>query len=229
MVLGRATDPAFTALDSHLTRVRDALPGVSWLEADHRAALLDGLRASQPSLIYLYCHGGIANGVGYVALRLDETPLTSYEFDRGFRRRWRSRPLVLLNGCSTAALGVGQDFPLVGRLLWAGAAGVVGTEVDVREQQACAFADGLLPALLARGATAGEATRDARLALLRAGSGARPVPGGQRAVRRVRGRAADRVPGLPRRAAGDGGRVAELLGRLVPRRPAQGPGRGRRT
>lgn len=173
VVLGQATDPAFVEQGPHLARVRDALRHVEWSVADRGPALLAELRVRQPSLIYLYCHGGVGpQGAGYVVLRPDEEALTAPGFDRGFYRLWRSSPLVLLNGCSTAALGVGQKFTLVRRLQWAGAVGVVGTEVDVCEQQACAFADHLLPSLLASGATVGEATRDARTAVLRRGSAA---------------------------------------------------------
>lgn len=86
------------------------------------------------------------------------------------RDAWRSRPLVLLNGCSTAALGDDVPNPLTPKLLWAGASGVVGAEVDITEGLACQFADTMVPLLLRDGWAIGAAVRAGRLALLAAGS-----------------------------------------------------------
>jgi hypothetical protein len=78
--------------------------------------------------------------------------------------------LVLLNGCSTAALGDDLPNALTPKLLWAGAAGVVGAEIDITEGLACAFADTLVPQLLLSASTIGEAVQASWLALLGRGS-----------------------------------------------------------
>ncbi|MEV1119819.1 CHAT domain-containing protein [Actinosynnema sp. NPDC049800] len=170
VVLGRADDPGFVAQRTHLQGLRHALPHVQVIESNRRAAFLQHLRSVAPSVIYLYCHGGVNDrGLGYVEIG-DGEWLTAAEFDDDFGGRWESMPLVLLNGCSTVAPGADHAFPLTPRLLWAGAAGVVGTEVDVREGLACRFADTLLPALLGDGHTVGQAMTAARRAVLRDGS-----------------------------------------------------------
>ena len=170
VVLGRADDPRFTAQRSHLQGLRHVLPHVRVIDSNRRTAFLQHLRSVVPSVIYLYCHGGVnERGLGYVEIG-DGEWLTAAEFDDDFGGRWQSTPLVLLNGCSTVAPGADHAFPLTPRLLWAGAAGVVGTEVDVREGLACRFADTLLPALLGDGHTVGWAMTAARRAVLRDGS-----------------------------------------------------------
>ncbi|MEU4766433.1 CHAT domain-containing protein [Actinosynnema sp. NPDC023794] len=170
VVLGRADDPQFVAQRSHLRGLRHVLPHVQVIESNRREAFLQHLRTVAPSVIYLYCHGGVNDrGLGYVEIG-DGEWLTAAEFDDDFGGRWQSMPLVLLNGCSTVAPGADHAFPLTPRLLWAGAAGVVGTEVDVREGLACRFADTLLPALLGDGHTVGQAMTAARRAVLRDGS-----------------------------------------------------------
>ncbi|MGW4130725.1 CHAT domain-containing protein [Amycolatopsis japonica] len=171
LVLGKAMDPAFVLRDRHLRRLRELLPGVAWYEENRRAGLLARLRAVQPSLIYLYCHGGVdeEQGIGWVEIG-DGERLSARGLPDDLYRRWRSRPLVLLNGCSTAALGDDQPNPLTQRLLWAGAGGIVGTEIDVGETTACRFADHLVPLVLGENRELGDAIRASRLELLRSGS-----------------------------------------------------------
>ncbi|RSN24435.1 hypothetical protein DMC61_29940 [Amycolatopsis sp. WAC 04169] len=168
LVLGKAMDPAFVLRDKHLRRLRELLPGVTWYEENRRAELLARLRAVQPSLIYLYCHGGVdeEQGIGWVEIG-DGERLSARGLPDDLYRLWRSRPLVLLNGCSTAALGDNQPNPLTQRLLWAGAGGIVGTEIDVGETTACRFADHLVPLVLGANRELGDAIRVSRLELLR--------------------------------------------------------------
>ncbi|MBV8932224.1 MAG: hypothetical protein JOZ47_18610 [Kutzneria sp.] len=52
-----------------------------------------------------------------------------------------------------------------------GFGGVIGTEAQVREPEACVFAERLVNSLLRDGASVGLAVRDSRLAVLEAGSG----------------------------------------------------------
>lgn len=171
LVLGRSRDPAFTFIDRHLIALRRRLTGVSWHETHQVATLLERLRQLQPTLIYLYCHGGVdpEQGIGWIEIGNGER-LSSRGIPRDFARRWHSKPLVLLNGCSTAALSDNQANPLVNQLLWAGAAGCVGTEIDIVEGIACAFADCFIPSLLQGSHDVGQALRTARLALLRQGT-----------------------------------------------------------
>lgn len=171
LVLGRSRDPAFTLLDRHLIALRRRLTGVSWYETDQVATLLEQLRRLQPTLIYFYCHGGVDSeqGIGWIEIG-DRDQLSSRRIPRDFARRWRSKPLVLLNGCSTAALCDNQANPLVNQLIWAGAAGCVGTEIDIIEAIACAFADCFIPLLLRGDHDFGEALRMTRIALLEQGT-----------------------------------------------------------
>lgn len=171
LVLGKGTGAEFRLRDNHLTWLRDQLPTVHWYEEHSRRALVDCLRTVQPSLIYLYGHGGVdrERGIGWVEVGAGER-LSMRSLGAEFRSVWRSRPLVLLNGCSTAALGDDVPNALTPKLLWAGAAGVIGAEIDITEGLACAFADTLVPRLLLSGSTVGEAVRSGRLALLGRGS-----------------------------------------------------------
>jgi hypothetical protein len=173
LVLGKSTDPAFTLRDGHLKWLRHQLGAVTWHESDRVATLLDQLRHLQPTMIYLYCHGGFdqVQGIGWVEIG-DGERLSARGVPRDFGGRWRSGPLVLLNGCSTAALGDGQPNPLAHQLLWAGASGAVGTEIDINEPIACAFADRLVLSLLNGASSVGEALREARITLLQCGSAA---------------------------------------------------------
>jgi hypothetical protein len=171
VVLGKSSDPRFVLRDRHLRWLHDQLAGVSWYETDRVDVLLAQLRSLQPTLIYLYCHGGVdrEQGIGWIEIGAGER-LSARGIPRDFGGRWRSGPLVLLNGCSTAALDDGQPNPLANRLLWAGAAGAVGTEIDVHEEIACRFADRFVLELLSGAGTVGEAMREARTALLLRGS-----------------------------------------------------------
>ncbi|MEJ2853545.1 MULTISPECIES: CHAT domain-containing protein [unclassified Saccharothrix] len=168
VVLGKATDPAFRLRDGHLEALREQVGDAVWHETDRLDELLDRLRGTQPALVYLYCHGGVYEGRGWV--RVGTETLTARGLRRGLGGPWTSQPLVLLNGCRTVVLDDDTANPLAGMFEWAGAAGTVGTEVDVREPDACAFADRFVPLLLREGAEVGRALREARLELLRHGT-----------------------------------------------------------
>jgi hypothetical protein len=172
VVLGVSTDPRFLRRDQHLAELRQGLPGVVWHEERAHAALLDRLSAARPNLVYLYCHGAVdpTQGIGYLELGPDDRLSARGMHGKVTRGAWQSRPLVLLNGCSTAALGDDTPNALIPKLLWAGASGVVGTDVDITEDWACAFANTTVPLLVGEGRAIGEAVRAGRLALLVAGS-----------------------------------------------------------
>ena len=80
------------------------------------------------------------------------------------------RPVVLVNGCHTTALGPEVAQPLVSGLMFtANAAGVIGTEVTIFEPLAVEFAESFLRVFDA-GSMLGWAVRDARLTLLGRGN-----------------------------------------------------------
>src|SRR5204863_4544295 len=85
-------------------------------------------------------------------------------------RQWRSSPLIFLNGCSTADLAPNLPNSLTHWFLWAGAGGVLGTEIVVHESIACTFAETVLPTMLLDGEPVGSAVLMARLDLLMWGS-----------------------------------------------------------
>ncbi|MGI8685009.1 MAG: choice-of-anchor D domain-containing protein [Acidimicrobiales bacterium] len=156
----------------HERALRQLDRGTAWRTADTRDGVLELLHESQPSLVYLYCHGGINRGVAYLRLgRPDEDGFTGSLLP-SYRVRWpRSHPLVFINGCNTGTVGPETPLDLVTAFVdHALAAGVIGTEVTVYEPLACSFAELLLGDVLAGGAPVGEAVLRARLALLASGN-----------------------------------------------------------
>jgi len=82
-----------------------------------------------------------------------------------------SRPLVVLNGCRTAAVEPRYAMNLVEAFITgAQASGVIGTEVTTYERLAARFADVMLEAFFAPAVPLAEAMRRARLALLAEGN-----------------------------------------------------------
>lgn len=156
----------------HEGALRALVPPERLRYADERDAVFDVLGRGDAQVAYFYCHGGIAaRGVPYIQVGPAGAPGITRSLLRAKRLRWTDpRPLVVLNGCRTAALTPDRAIDLVsGFVDTAGAAGVMGTEVTVFEPLAGTFAVELLRRLLA-GDELGRAVRDARLALLRGGN-----------------------------------------------------------
>lgn len=165
-VIGVADDPGLTLHRPH----------IEWLEgrcAPARASGNAGRLAAEMasgtpgSLIYLYCHGGKTAFDGYPFLAF-----SSIDDNRNYLLpmsldgpNWTTSPLVMMNGCRTAMLELGQGQSFVRVFLGRGASAVIGNEIVVYEQVACDFAVALLTELL-DSVTLGEAMRSARLAIL---------------------------------------------------------------
>ena len=137
-----------------------------------RDGLLDLLNAEQPDLVYLYCHaeGGEGTGIARPALRLRHPDQGAKEgrvhAEHLAGKAWQHAPLVVLNGCRTAAYRPDALSPFIDRLTAdRHASGVLGTEVAVWEQLAGEVGLRFVAAFVT-GAAAGEALRDVRRELL---------------------------------------------------------------
>jgi hypothetical protein len=172
-VIGATTDPTFGTLEAHLGRVR-AMGSAGSLLSHDSLALVEALRARPfgGHVIYFFCHGVLADGIPALVVGPPGSPGITPELIADGRVFWpATRPLVVLNGCGTAALEPRYALNMVDAFVRrAGASGVVGTEITVFESLAVAFADELFGGFLQRGAPLGEAVRRARLALLAAGN-----------------------------------------------------------
>ena len=171
LVVAVSTDPAFVLRVAHEQALRGLLDGLIWSYAATRADALNLLKATKAEIVYFYCHGGLSNGVPYIQVGpLEERGITR-DLIRASEIEWDDpRPLVFINGCHTTALEPEQAIDFVSGLVEnAHAAGVIGTEITVFEPLASAFAEGCLRRFL-EGKPIGEAVRNARLALLKAGN-----------------------------------------------------------
>src|SRR5262249_51074184 len=82
-----------------------------------------------------------------------------------------THPLVILNGCSTAAVEPKYALNLVDAFVrGALASGVIGTEITVFESFATLFADEFFNRFLGHEDSVGEAVRRARLSILATGN-----------------------------------------------------------
>ena len=134
-----------------------------------RGKILKMLEDSELAAIYFYCHAGgspkdgarlVFQGPqkGDAKEEIKPADLTGDE--------WRLRPLVFLNGCNTAGYSPRALSRFFQKLVDdRAAAGVVGTEITVREQLACEMAKRFFLSFL-NGMAAGPALLSARRALL---------------------------------------------------------------
>jgi hypothetical protein len=137
---------------------------------DSRADLLAALRRSSPHLVYLYCHGAVVNSIPGLLVGHDDPAITPTEIEGGGMYWEESRPLVVLNGCRTAAVEPQYVMSFVKAFVrGARASGVVGTEVTTYERLATRFADVMLAAFFEATPVA-ECLRRARLTLLAEGN-----------------------------------------------------------
>jgi hypothetical protein len=158
----------------HVTRVRGMGDARSQVIAD-RDELLAKLRDSDfgAHLVYFFCHGALVNGIP--ALTVGPTNatagITPDNIQDGSMFWKKTHPLVILNGCSTAALEPGRALNLVDAFVRdAYAAGVIGTEVTIFPPLAIGFADEFLTRFLDHDEPLGEAVRQSRLRLLAHGN-----------------------------------------------------------
>jgi hypothetical protein len=173
LLVAATTDPAFAGLASHLGRVA-ALGSPRSLRSDDHRNLVQLLR-SRPfggQVVYFFCHGVLVDGVPALIVGPPGSPGITPELIADGRVFWPpTRPLVVLNGCGTAALEPRYALNMVDAFVRrAGASGVIGTEITVFESLAVSFADELFSRFLAEAQPLGEAVRQARLALLARGN-----------------------------------------------------------
>lgn len=149
----------------HLAAVKAARDGLEMVLVEDRDEALRLLRERALQIIYFYCHGGYTqDGFPTLVIGKGGPPLAAENL---IKIRWKTpRPLVLLNGCHTAALKPETMLDMVTAFVAeSGAAGVIGTEITIFESLARPFAEECLGAFLG-GIEIGEAVRLARLALL---------------------------------------------------------------
>jgi hypothetical protein len=120
-------------------------------------------------LYYFYCHGVVDGDVFKLKLGPPENPgyISSASLNP-LAIHWPSQPhpLIILNGCATMALAPELIHGFMGKLRRLGAAGIVGSEVQVWEGLACPFGYLIVERLLS-GRSLGEAFLDTRRALQR--------------------------------------------------------------
>ena len=151
---------------AHVEALR-ALPGLSLQQVDNLLALQSELAAPQQvaEVVYFYTHGGCDEfGSPYLELapgsRLQPNDLDAWQV------RLPQKPLVVLNACDSANYSPERFDDLIQLLYNCGAAGVLGTQCEVRELLAGDFMVRFLGDFL-RQVPAGQALLQARTALLR--------------------------------------------------------------
>jgi hypothetical protein len=158
----------------HVTRVRDLGDARSEVISD-RDQLLARLREKDfgAHLVYFFCHGALVNGIPALTVGQSDAPAAiTPDNIQGGTMFWRkTHPLVILNGCSTAALEPRLALDLVDAFVRdACASGVIGTEVTIFPPLATAFADEFFARFLDHDEPIGEAVRRSRLRLLSGGN-----------------------------------------------------------
>ncbi|SOC51207.1 hypothetical protein [Ornithinimicrobium cerasi] len=165
-IVGISTDPGLTLRDGHISRLR-AFAGPEWHIAESRSDLFTLFKAAEPTIVYLYGHGGGDKLSPFFEVGSEaDGPILKPSLRT--RASWdRTHPLVFLNGCHSAALSPDSAFDYaIGFLQVAHASAVVGTEIAVFESLAAAFAEECLQRFVVEGKHLGEAVLHARLALL---------------------------------------------------------------
>ncbi|MEU7907508.1 CHAT domain-containing protein [Actinoplanes sp. NPDC049118] len=128
-------------------------------------------RDPEPHLVYFYCHGDFSYGMPMLHFDAAGRDLIAAT-DLASRVSWpNSRPLVFLNACRSIATQPEHASNFIDALVrWAGASGIVGTEIITYERLAAAFAEQVLTEFVLHRRPLGEAMRTARLALLSRGN-----------------------------------------------------------
>ena len=133
-----------------------------------QSEVIGGFQTGKPQLVYFYCHGVVDNTIPLLKIGSDSQSwlIATGDF-KALQIKWRdTRPLVLINGCHTAALSPDRALSFVKVLIEsAQAAGVIGTEITIFESLAQRFAETFLELFLG-GETLARAIRRARLRLL---------------------------------------------------------------
>lgn len=155
-------------VDRHLAALR-ALNVMNVVQVDTLAGLKQELVSSPrgTDFVYFYTHGGADDfGSPYLEIGKD-TRVESNDLD-AWGIRFPQRPLVFMNACDSASYSPDQFDDLIQLLCSRGAAGVIGTQCEVREVLANEFVLLFLKSFLRR-IPAGQALFDVRHALLAQG------------------------------------------------------------
>ncbi|WP_234467527.1 CHAT domain-containing protein [Streptomyces sp. MBT62] len=168
---------------AHVERLRDGPPACR-LERppiSTERELVTALGPEDMDVVYFYCHCGYERRSELAAvdryLDFGDYSIKPIDVKRWARgRAWedphwsRRSPLVVLNGCHTTEVNSGTLNDFVGAFTqWAGASGVVGTEVIVEQGLAGWVMEQLLTHLLT-GASVASALRSTRWAMLHRGN-----------------------------------------------------------
>ncbi len=156
-------------LDSELSdseRQASVLTQLGMEQMEDFDQLLDTLRAQsqQIGLIYFYAHHARDRDIGNQGIRIGDELLSSLTFDV-LNVDWKSRPLVIINGCASGDYSTTDPLSLLGEFRRAGAVGTVTTECTVWDPLAGALGEHIVNAL-AEGAEIGRTLLDLRRHLL---------------------------------------------------------------
>jgi len=167
-----STDPNFIGREKHQNAIKNLHPQLTFNFADERAETMDEMKTEDPHVLYFFCHGIFSGRITYIQVGPPKSRGISRDQLRQKRIRWRkTRPLVFINGCHTAALNPDRAMDLVGGFIdTSHAAGVIGTEITNFVQVATVFGEECLKRFMVEGQTIGEAVRGARLAVLQQGN-----------------------------------------------------------
>ena len=172
-LVGVTTDPTFVRLGDHLRELHALHVPVTWDIGKTRGEILTKMQGTSPHIVYFLCHGAESNGLPALVVGDPDNPqgITPDNLE-AYSIAWRdTRPLVVLNGCQTAALDPTKPLNFVEAFTReAFASGVIGTEISVFEELACDFAEQLLRRFITHDLSLGRAVREARLTLLQDGN-----------------------------------------------------------
>jgi hypothetical protein len=133
---------------------------------DLKTAISAAVQSAKPHFLYFYCHGGRSANAPWLGVGNDEQIVPTDFFAWGTRRCWQgTTPIVVVNGCHTVDLNPDDLLDFVKTFAWAGAAGVIGTEIAIPESLAREFGSFFISRFL-RGFKVADIFRDFRLTLL---------------------------------------------------------------
>ncbi|HEX2088258.1 MAG TPA: CHAT domain-containing protein [Solirubrobacteraceae bacterium] len=182
IVVGETEQIDRRRLDEHLGRfeklIRDAVRGAEVTRAARRDALREAIEPDLP-LLYFLCHGDRQGDTTRLSIgktdRIAPGDLDgwmSVARQRTGRKMWtQPQPLVFVNACGSLAITPRDLTDYVTTFIGkGGAAGLIGTEVRVNDEQAMALAETFFATFLRPGATVDDALRAARTEFLADGN-----------------------------------------------------------
>lgn len=183
LAMARTADEALdkAALEGHVADL-SALAGIRLARPDPNPAFATGGLPNlldDASFVYLLCHGEYDEesnepylGIGLRDNRLEHKiysgTLLSWT-DTGLQNWITQRPVVFINGCETSKLSPGEVLNLASAFTYAGASGVVGTEISVQLTLATEVGH-RIAARLTGGEPLGQALRQTRWELANKGN-----------------------------------------------------------